>query len=204
MLRLSACLLLVLASQSGSWTDESAALPDSCVAIGFGVWLPKTPWIYDSVAWAQVRHVRLSQAHSAWPQGEPWRKALPWPDSSPDVRLGPDLASRWLAPTPDSLLLHRGGGPTWSLTIEGTWRGDTLRARVHYWDDVHTPGDTTEPRANAYGIRHLCSQAAATAAVNALQPLLRADRPSPDLHRREAERERAGRTRWHGAGQPAP
>jgi hypothetical protein len=78
------------------------------------------------------------------------------------------------------------------LSVNGAWRGDTLRGRAHGFSDVVSP--STDPRANAYGIRYDCgARAAADAAGRTLHDLLASDRADSLRNAREDSLERA---RW--------
>jgi hypothetical protein len=193
----------------------------TCVAIGYGSWLPSDPaWLPEP--WFRTPpHVSLQAA----PKGgttarhlHGWMRVGSAPDLGADTvwtirthegvsyELGlSDVFGGWRAPEADSLELRRLAGLSWNVDVFGRWSGDTLRARAHVYSDVRVP--EAEPRANAYGVRYACRRrAAAAAADRALRRLLDADRADTLRGRREAAESdlfRAGMEAAKSRGRPA-
>jgi hypothetical protein len=192
-------LLLVAFTAFGG---QNVARAQTCVALGYGHWIPAAPEWLPSPWFERPPHVRLHVAPTRAArlfQTRGWKAVGAAPDLGADTLwtkpradggvmypfdVG-DVFGGWRAPQHDSLELRRLASLSWDVEVLGRWFGDTLRARAHTFSDARA--FESEPRANAYGIRYPCQgRGSAAAADRALHDLLERDRPDTALARQEA------------------
>jgi hypothetical protein len=185
--------VLVLAA-AGAATIHAQTRP-TCVALGVGTWLPRTPgpiWRGTRVLVLTAKRERDMDAVGA---RRGWRAVTMQPldrsGSGPTPLREYDRAWLWLAPGADSLVLLRPAILSEGMRVAGAWTGDTVLGRASAFFDAIRGA---YPRANAYGVRFRCGDAsAAEAARLAVERFRRTDVPNEGLGAREDSLQQAQR-----------
>jgi hypothetical protein len=158
MIRLRFLILLTLLAAACHTRPPTPEVANSCLALSYGIWTPPLGRWHPSHSLAPniAHHIRLTPYSSPYPCWDrPWWRVEEFGGTEEAPALW------WRAPAPDSLVLWRGGGPSWGFEAAGTWAADTLIGPAHTWTDVRT---ANEPHATVYLVRFDCTRAGEAAA----------------------------------------
>jgi hypothetical protein len=175
------CLIAAVAGLSDARAPVREESP-TCIALGVGTWTPET----SLGIWRGSRLLtltdRVEHGFDGVGSGRGWRAidlAPPEAGGAPEL-LSAEYERAWLwnMPAPESLVVLRPAILSEGMSMEGAWRGDTLKGRAHAFSDAV---GLRSPRANAYAVRYSCqargADQRAMAAVEHLRLLDVADEP---------------------------